>query len=124
MHAFGDNDYERDVFSSYAARHGLNLRELFREVLAFRGASLPRATWHGRPFAPSSPTGVNLDDKVCLDCASDLVEASLFEWWRAKRPEAGLPGTHRTAYCNNQNCSSNHTVTSRSDVSSRLSVRH
>jgi hypothetical protein len=95
VHAFGNNSYEREIFELYATRRGLSLQQLFREVLTFRGSSLPRATWHGRAFAPFDPTAVNLGDKICLSCASDLVEASLFEWWLLRRSDVGLPRTCR-----------------------------
>ncbi|CAE6414366.1 unnamed protein product [Rhizoctonia solani] len=90
-HAFGGSYYERGLFTTYARQRNWNLQELFREVLSFQGSNIRRAHWHGHPFAPSNLNTVNLDDMVCFNCASDLVEANLFEWWLAKRPESGLP---------------------------------
>ncbi|CAE6425617.1 unnamed protein product [Rhizoctonia solani] len=90
-HAFGGSYYERGLFATYARQRNWDLQELLREVLAFQGSSLRKAYWHGHPFASSDPSTVNPDDMVCLQCASDLVEANLFEWWLAKRPESGLP---------------------------------
>ncbi|KAH7341439.1 hypothetical protein B0J17DRAFT_260677 [Rhizoctonia solani] len=97
-HAFGDNDFERDVFKAWAASMDLSLQDLFREILALRGSTLPKASWHGNTHGAISSAFVNIDDKVCVPCALDLVEASLFEWWLAKRESgaAELP-EHVTA---------------------------
>ncbi|CAE6455395.1 unnamed protein product [Rhizoctonia solani] len=85
MHAFGDNESERDIFRSWATNTGLGLQELFGEILTFRGPNLPKASWHGNTHGAISSTDVNVDDKVCANCALDLVEASLFDWWLSKR---------------------------------------
>ncbi|CUA74116.1 hypothetical protein RSOLAG22IIIB_05406 [Rhizoctonia solani] len=90
-HAFGGSYYERGLFATYARQRNWNLQGLLREVLSSRGSTLQKAHWHGHPFAPSNQNTVNLDDMVCFHCASDLVEANLFEWWLAKRPESGIP---------------------------------
>lgn len=90
---FGDNEYESEIFRSYAMRHNMNIQDLFGEILAMRAPSgLPRASWHGHgPSSSTSQSIVGLDEKVCHDCASDLVEASMFDWWLSKRREADLP---------------------------------
>ncbi|KAG8719973.1 hypothetical protein FRC08_001475 [Ceratobasidium sp. 394] len=99
--AFGENPYEQDTFRTYLNLHGMSLRDIFREILAFRGAAgLPRANWHGPGFSPHNTTCVDLSDKTCLYCALDLVEASLFDWWLSKQPTANLPNDHR----NRRNC--------------------
>ncbi|CAE6447144.1 unnamed protein product [Rhizoctonia solani] len=92
-HAFGDNDFERDVFKAWATNTDMSLQDLFREILAFRGSALPKASWHGNTHGAIGSACVNTNDKVCVPCALDLVEASLFEWWLAKRQsgEAVLP---------------------------------
>ncbi|CEL55736.1 E3 ubiquitin-protein ligase CHFR OS=Danio rerio GN=chfr PE=2 SV=1 [Rhizoctonia solani AG-1 IB] len=90
-HAFGTGHYERGLFASYVRQRSWNLQQLLQEALSFHRFSLRRARWHGHPFAPSNTDTVNQDDMVCANCASDLVEANIFEWWLAKRPESGLP---------------------------------
>ncbi|KAL5634621.1 hypothetical protein ACGC1H_002610 [Rhizoctonia solani] len=92
-HAFGDNYFERDIFKAWAISTDLSLQALFLEILAFRGSNLPKASWHGNAHGAISSAWVNLDDKVCIPCALDLVEASLFEWWLGKRQsgEVELP---------------------------------
>ncbi|CAE6425627.1 unnamed protein product [Rhizoctonia solani] len=92
-HAFGDNEFERNIFKAWANSTGLGLHALFLEILAFRGTNLPKASWHGNTHEAISSTCVNINDKVCIPCALDLVEASLFEWWLGKRQsgEVELP---------------------------------
>ncbi|KAG8759589.1 hypothetical protein FRC12_009720 [Ceratobasidium sp. 428] len=90
-HAFGENAYERRIFRDYLAEQGESLQGLFRKVLAFRGpAGLPRATWHG-PDLTRDAGVVSPDDKTCMHCAMDLLEASLFDWWLLERQTATLP---------------------------------
>ncbi|KAJ1307878.1 hypothetical protein OPQ81_001958 [Rhizoctonia solani] len=84
-HAFGDNQFERDIFEEWATNTGLSLQDVFREILAFRGTNLPKASWHGNVHGAINSTSVKVDDKVCNKCALELVEASLFEWWLSKR---------------------------------------
>ncbi|ELU41027.1 hypothetical protein AG1IA_04939 [Rhizoctonia solani AG-1 IA] len=86
-HAFGASHYERGLFTSYVRQRNWNLQQLLREVLSFHRSNLQRARWHGHPFAPSQSSTVNQDDMVCINCASELVEANIFEWWLVKRPE-------------------------------------
>ncbi|CEL55737.1 E3 ubiquitin-protein ligase CHFR [Rhizoctonia solani AG-1 IB] len=84
-HAFGDNEHERDIFSTWATGSGLDLQDLFREILAFRGPHVPKASWHGNANGAIGSPYVTVDDKVCVSCTLDLVESSLFEWWLSKR---------------------------------------
>ncbi|CAE6408806.1 unnamed protein product [Rhizoctonia solani] len=84
-HAFGDNRPEGDIFWMWATNTDFSLQDLFREIIAFRGSNLPKASWHGNTNEAISSCHVNIDDKVCTSCALDLVEASLFEWWLSKR---------------------------------------
>ncbi|ELU41032.1 zf-C3HC4 domain-containing protein [Rhizoctonia solani AG-1 IA] len=84
-HAFGDNEFERDIFRAWATNADFSLQDLFCAILAFRGSSLPKASWHGNTNGGANPSHVNADDTVCTSCALDLVEASLFEWWLSKR---------------------------------------
>ncbi|KAG8719974.1 hypothetical protein FRC08_001476 [Ceratobasidium sp. 394] len=91
-HAFGENVYERGVFGDYVNSLGINLQDLFRKVLAFRGPDgLPRANWHGPGHAPHDSRVVSPDAKTCMHCALDLLEASLFDWWLLERQTADLP---------------------------------
>ncbi|QRW18257.1 hypothetical protein RhiXN_03181 [Rhizoctonia solani] len=90
-HAFGASHYERGLFASYVRQRNWNLQQLLHEFLSFHRSNLQRARWHGHPFAPSQSSTVNQDDMVCINCASELVEANIFEWWLVKRPEGGLP---------------------------------
>ncbi|KAF8604556.1 hypothetical protein BDV93DRAFT_91127 [Ceratobasidium sp. AG-I] len=88
---FGDNEYESGIFDSYATRQNLNIQDLFSQILAMRAPNgLPTAPWHGRRSGSTGASVVGLDEKVCQDCASDLVEASMFDWWLSKRSNAGL----------------------------------
>ncbi|QRW18258.1 Zinc finger, C3HC4 type (RING finger) protein [Rhizoctonia solani] len=78
----GEESYESS--QAYSGEIQL-LQDLFREILAFRGSSLPKASWHGNTNGGANPSHVNADDTVCTSCALDLVEASVFEWWLSKR---------------------------------------
>ncbi|KAF8674098.1 oligopeptide transporter [Rhizoctonia solani] len=89
-HAFGDNEFERDIFRTWATNTDFSLQDLFREILAFRGSSLPKASWHGNANEAIGSPYVSVDDKVCTSCVLDLVEASLFEWWICKRQSGAI----------------------------------
>ncbi|QRV89686.1 E3 ubiquitin-protein ligase CHFR [Ceratobasidium sp. AG-Ba] len=91
-HAFGENNYEREIFRTHFAGSDITLQGLFNRVLAFRGPDgLPRARWQGPGFPPHDARVVRPDDQVCVHCALDLLEASLFDWWLSERSTADLP---------------------------------
>ncbi|KAG8759590.1 hypothetical protein FRC12_009721 [Ceratobasidium sp. 428] len=99
--AFGENVHEQDTLRRHLNSHSVSLQSIFREIIALhRPAGLPRATWHGPGFAPHSTTEVGLNDRTCLYCALDLVEASLFDWWLSKRSTVNLTDE----YLNRQDC--------------------